>query len=79
MYKLRVIHKLSTKREANNLDYVSSEIRSKVTTILEDPSISFFTKEIINKGLNKDVVDAYHSTKLATDILEQVMKDVTRN
>ena len=40
-------------------------------SVLEDPSVSFFTKNIIREGLEKDPVDAVAYVELALEILKE--------
>ena len=42
---------------------------------MENPSVHSLTKDIIKMGLEKDCVDAYHATLMASYALEMVMKD----
>ena len=40
-------------------------------SVLEDPSVSDFTKNIIREGLEKDPVDAVAYVELALEILKE--------
>lgn len=58
----------------NNLQYASQEVRAEVQRILASDGVHFFTKEIIQKGLTKDALDAVYDVKLALEYLEKVFK-----
>jgi hypothetical protein len=40
-------------------------------SVLDDPSVSYFTKTIIREGLEKDLVDAVADVELALLILKE--------
>jgi hypothetical protein len=42
--------------------------------VLDDPSVSYFTKSIIREGLEKDPVDAVAYVELALQILKEEMQ-----
>ena len=41
--------------------------------VLDDPSVSYFTKQIIREGLEKDPVDAVAYVELALQVLKEEM------
>ena len=43
--------------------------------VLNNPSVSYFTKYIIYKGLKKDPVDAVSDVELALKVLKEVMNE----
>lgn len=63
--------------EKSNLYYCHRETIEEVCNVLNDPSVSFFTKDIIEKGLNKDCLDAVKYVELALNALKVVEKDIS--
>jgi hypothetical protein len=47
--------------------------------VLDDPSVSYFTKQIIREGLEKDPVDAVAYVELALLILKEKMNNHTQS
>jgi hypothetical protein len=59
-----------------NTNFCKKETRELIQEIFDDPCVSFFTKDIIKQGLQKDCVDAVKYVELALYALTKVMKDI---
>jgi hypothetical protein len=59
-----------------NLQYASKETQEHINAVMESPSVSFFTKQIIRDGLQKDCLDAVNYVQLAVDALKRVQDDI---
>ena len=62
----------------SNLLHCKPETQTKIQQIMDDPCVSFMTKDIIKTGLNKDCLDAYNYVRQALEILELVKEDICR-
>lgn len=58
--------------QKTNLEYLPANLKQDIEDLLVDPSIHFFVKDIIRKGLIMDSLDAYRDAQLAADILRKV-------
>ena len=43
--------------------------------VLDDPSVSYFTKNIIHEGLEKDTVDAVADIETALEVVKEVCNE----
>lgn len=60
----------------NNLEYVSHETREHIAAVIESPTVSDCTKQLIKAGLKQDCVDAVIYIQIALDALTRVREDI---
>jgi len=53
-------------------------LRQAIDDVLLDPTVHFFTKDTIRRGLNMDPLDAYYDAALATEVLRAHMDDLLK-
>lgn len=59
----------------NNLRYVSKSLRERIQAHLDRPGTSNFVRDMVERGLNMDCVDAWKDSADVAEILRDVMQD----
>jgi hypothetical protein len=55
-----------------NLQYVSEELRRRITDFLNNPTVSYWLKRAIEDNLDRDCIDALRDAEDLVSILEDV-------